>query len=88
MYYYNLRVYFAIYYVLQRTFLAIIFQILLIVYFPLVTLVTYERKRGKLGGEWGGVLLISGEKHEKHDGFRTFNIYTLPTYFCFAIDQK
>ena len=51
MYYYNLRVYFAIYYVLQRTFLAIIFQILLIVYFPLVRLMLLMKEREE---NWGG----------------------------------
>ena len=74
VYYYNLPVYFSLYHVLKRTFLAMIFQSHF-AYFALVilTYVTYDRNQGKLEG--GGAVLISGEKREKHDGFRTFNMH-------------
>ena len=73
VYYYYLAVYFSLYHVLQRTFLAMIFQSHF-AYFALVilTYVTYDRNQGN----WrGGAVLISGEKREKHDGFRTFNMH-------------
>ena len=74
VYYYNLAVYFSLYHVLKRTFLAMIFQSHF-AYFALVilTYVTYDRNQGKLEG--GGAVLISGEKREKHDGFRTCNMH-------------
>ena len=73
VYYYYLAVYFSLYHVLQRTFLAMIFQSHF-AYFALVilTYVTYDRNQGKLEG---GAVLISGEKREKHDGFRTCNMH-------------
>ena len=51
VYYYNLPVYFSLYHVLKRTFLAIIFQSHF-AYFALVilTYVTYDRNQGKLKG--------------------------------------
>ena len=51
MVYYNIAVYFSLYHVLQRTFLAIIFQSHF-AYFALVifTYVTYDRNQGKLEG--------------------------------------
>ena len=74
VYCYNLPVYFSLYHVLKRTFLAMIFQSHF-AYFALVilTYVTYDRNQGNWRG--GGAVLISGEKREKHDGFRTFNMH-------------
>ena len=61
VYYYNLPVYFSLYHVLKRTFLAIIFQSHF-AYFALVilTYVTYDRNQGKLEGE-GGLCSFQGK---------------------------
>lgn len=60
VYYYNLPVYFSLYHVLKRTFLAIIFQSHF-AYFALVilTYVTYDRNQGKLKG--GGLCSFQGK---------------------------
>ena len=59
VYYYNLPVYFSLYHVLKRTFLAMIFQF---AYFALVilTYVTYDRNQGKLEGG-GGLCSFQGK---------------------------
>ena len=60
VYYYNLPVYFSLYHVLQRTFLAIIFQSHF-AYFALVilTYVTYDRNQGNWRG--GGCAHFRGK---------------------------
>ena len=60
VYYYNLPVYFSLYHVLKRTFLAMIFQSHF-AYFALVILsyVTYDRNQGKLEG--GALCSFQGE---------------------------
>ena len=60
VYYYNLAVYFSLYHVLKRTFLAIIFQSHF-AYFALVilTYVTYDRNQGNWRG--GGLCSFQGK---------------------------
>lgn len=74
VYYYNLPVHFPVYYVLQKTFLAIIFQshlrhnFLPVIKKNLPTLLMIEIEEN-----WrGGAVLIS---REKHDGFHTVNMH-------------